>query len=96
MQRTGDHAVKGEILAIIEVECELEATPALSDSLADLGVDSMSVICAIHALEDRFGIDIPLDVSLTEFRTVGDIVAEVERMVVERDGGQSRTPTRVR
>ena len=73
--------MKSEILQIIQRECELEATPAFSDALADLGVDSFAVICAVQALEERFEIQIPLDADLAEFNTVGDIVAMVEQLM---------------
>lgn len=72
-----------EILEIIREECELSSTPAPADALADLGADSMAVICAIQALEDRFGIEIPLDVDLAAFRTVGDLAETVRRMAEE-------------
>lgn len=72
--------MKEEILAIIRKECELDVTPAPPDLLTDLDTDSLSIVCAIHALEDRFEIDIPMDVDLSEFRTVGELVATVESL----------------
>ena len=83
----GDHEMKNEILTILEVECELKATPASSDRLTDLGVDSLAIVCAVQALEDRFNIDIPVDTDLSEFRTVGDIVAAVERVAENANAG---------
>jgi acyl carrier protein len=43
---------------------------------ADLGVDSMTMLDAIVALEDRFGVLIPDD-EWPRFSTVGDLVAHL-------------------
>ena len=54
-----------------------------SDLVADLGFDSLQVLEVIAELEDRFDISIPLnDVPTT--RTVGQVVAQVARLVEER------------
>ena len=54
-----------------------------SDLVADLGFDSLQVLELIAELEDRFDISIPLnDVPTT--RTVGQVVAQVARLVEER------------
>ena len=89
-------AVRQEILAILKEECELEATPALSETLADMGVDSMAIVCAIHALEERFEIDIPLEVDLTRFRTVGELVEAVEGLVGNPGRGGAAPPPTLR
>lgn len=52
--------------------------------LADLGFDSLQVLELVGELEDRFNIAVPLN-SLTHIRTVGQIAAEVHRLVVEQD-----------
>jgi acyl carrier protein len=52
-------------------ECEL---------LADLGFDSLQVLELVGELEDHFNIAVPLN-SLTHIRTVGQITAEVRRLV---------------
>ena len=58
--------------------------PALdSDLVADLGFDSLQILEVIAELEDRFDISIPLnDVPAT--RTVGQVVAQVARLVEDR------------
>jgi len=54
-----------------------------SDLVADLGFDSLQILEVIAELEDRFDISIPLnDVPTT--RTVGQVVAQVARLVEER------------
>ena len=79
--------MRDEILAIIQEEFEFDAPPDPTERLAELRVDSMAVVCAIQALEERFGIDIPLDVDFSRFETVGDIVGTVERIAAESGSG---------
>ena len=60
-----------------------------SDLVADLGFDSLQVLELIAELEDRFDISIPLnDVPTT--RSVGQVVAQVSRLVDERAGAPGR------
>ena len=55
--------------------------PALTSALlADLGFDSLQVLELVGELEDHFNIAVPLN-ALTHIRTVGEIVAEVRRLV---------------
>ena len=61
----------------------IEPTPT-SELMADLGFDSLLVLELVGELEDRFSISVPLN-SLTHIRTVGQIVAEVRRLVGERE-----------
>lgn len=51
--------------------------------LADLGYDSMRVLELVGELEERFDISVPLN-RLTHIRTVGHVVAEVERLIGEQ------------
>jgi acyl carrier protein len=44
----------------------------------DLGIDSMTLLEAIVAIEDRFGVLIPDD-DWAQFSTVGDLVEYLER-----------------
>ena len=75
-----------------EVLCELlqpfnSAGVALqpnTDISADLNIDSVSVMDFVMEVEDRFDIDIPLNV-LSETRTLNDLVA-----VVEGKGGKGK------
>ena len=53
-----------------------------SELLADLGFDSLQVLELVGELEDHFNIAVPLN-SLTHIRTVGQIAAEVRRLVAE-------------
>jgi acyl carrier protein len=62
-----------------------------SDLVADLGFDSLQVLELIAELEDRFDISIPLnDVPTT--RSVGQVVAQVSRLVDAKAGTPGRPP----
>ena len=83
--------MREEILRIIARECSLEETPALSTPLSHLDADSIDVISAIHALEERFGIEIPLQSEALGVESVGDVVRTVTRQIAHREG---RAPLR--
>jgi acyl carrier protein len=75
-----------------EVLCELlqpfnsagVALQPTTDISTDLNIDSVSVMDFVMEVEDRFDIDIPLNV-LSETRTLSDLVA-----VVEGKGGKGK------
>ena len=81
MSRDNVAIMRDEILQVLAMECGLETIPALATSLSDLATDSLDVICAVNALEDRFDIKIPFDGNSTNVETVGDIVTMVERLI---------------
>ena len=81
--------MREEILRIIARECGLAALPALSAPIASLESDSIDLICAVSALEERFELELPLDSAETDMETVGDIVGMVERLAA-RGGDVSR------
>lgn len=83
--------MKEEVLRIIARECGLEETPSLSIPLSSLDADSIDIISAIDALEERFGIEFPLEPEATGIESVGDVVATVERQMAAREAG---TPPR--
>jgi acyl carrier protein len=58
-----------------------------SEWLDELGIESLGVIEMIFELEDRFGIEIPVNANTAgkEFKTVGDIVLIVEKLVAAKD-----------
>ena len=76
--------MKEEVLRIIAKECNLAQTPALTTPLANLDADSIDVISAIGALEERFGIEFPLESEAGGIERVGDVVTTVERQVALR------------
>jgi len=60
----------------------IDPTPE-RELMADLGYDSLLVLELVGELEDHFDIAVPLN-NLTHIRTVGQIVAEVRRLVAEQ------------
>lgn len=83
--------MKDEVLQVIATECDLDEVPALSDSLSDIAVTSIGLICIVDALEARFDIEIPFDGNVTDVVTAGDIVALVEQLVAIEDPDQGWT-----
>ncbi len=55
-------------------------------SLADLKIESLSVVEIIFALEEKFGIEIPFEANqqVVKFETVGDVVKAVEELVAAK------------
>ena len=54
--------------------------------LEDLAIDSLSVIEVLFAVEDEFKVTVPSEPagSQTEMKTVGDLVAYVEKLIAEQ------------
>jgi acyl carrier protein len=55
-----------------------------TDLAADLNVDSVAAMDVIMEIEDRFGIDIPINL-VSDITTVADLVALVERQINSRE-----------
>ena len=53
-----------------------------TDMIADLGLDSLKVMKIVETVEDSFDISIPLNI-LPEVRTVGDFVAQIQKIAGE-------------
>src|SRR3954447_4636035 len=58
-----------------------------TDLAADLNVDSVAAMDLIMEIEDRFEIDIPINL-VSDMTTVADLVALVERQLKTRDRAQ--------
>jgi acyl carrier protein/nodulation protein F len=63
------------------------ATLQGSDWLDELGIESLEAVEMIFELEDRFGIEIPVNANNTGevFKTVADVVRLVEELVAAKD-----------
>jgi acyl carrier protein len=55
-----------------------------TDLAADLNVDSVAAMDLIMEIEDRFEIDIPINL-VSDMTTVADLVAVVERQIKARE-----------
>ena len=74
-----------DTIAILARLCRRPIAPASdSELMADLGFDSLQVLELVGELEDHFQVAVPLN-SLTHIRTVGQIAAEVRRLVAQRE-----------
>jgi nodulation protein F len=63
------------------------ATLQASDWLDELGIESLEAVEMIFELEDRFGIEIPVNANNSDqvFKTVNDVVHLVEKLVAAKD-----------
>lgn len=57
----------------------------LSESLDNLGLDSMEVVSLIFDIEEKFNIQIPLNANMDiEGKTVADLIQAVDRLVAAK------------
>jgi acyl carrier protein len=74
-------AIKQIVVEILARRKKADPSSIRPDTtLASLGIDSLEGLEVIFALEDRFGISISDD-DATAMKTVGEVVAGVERYV---------------
>jgi acyl carrier protein len=84
-----DQSSSDEMIAAIRVELEKIAPEVSVDSLsldtdiATLGIESVTMLELIAALEERFGIELPDD-ELTTLDTLGDVIALLQRHIAAR------------
>jgi acyl carrier protein len=74
-----------QIVELLVEKYGVDASKISPDAtLADLGLDSLSVAELVFDIEDLFGIEVKPDDA--EFKTLGDAVALVDRYVAAKDG----------
>jgi acyl carrier protein len=57
----------------------------LSESLDNVGLDSMEVVSLIFDIEEKFNIDIPVNANMDiDSKTVADLVQAVDRLVAAK------------
>jgi acyl carrier protein len=57
----------------------------LSESLDNLGLDSMEVVALIFDIEEKFDIQIPLNANMDiESKTLADLIQAVDRLVAAK------------
>lgn len=81
-------AVAAGVMEIIALKTKRDPADLQgSEWLDELGIESLAVVEMIFELEDRFGIEIPVNANNAgqEFKTVGDVVLLVEKLVAEKD-----------
>jgi acyl carrier protein len=59
----------------------------LSESLNNVGLDSMEVVSLIFDIEEKFNIQIPLNANMDiESKTVADLIQSVDQLVAAKVG----------
>ncbi|MGB8041053.1 MAG: phosphopantetheine-binding protein [Pseudolabrys sp.] len=60
-------------------------TLELSESLDNLGLDSMEVVSLIFDIEEKFNIQIPINANMDiESKTLADLIQAVDRLVADK------------
>ena len=80
-----DEAILSGVTAVLERynQARHPIVPT-TDLAADLNVDSVAAMDLIMEIEDRFEIDIPINL-VSDMSTVADLVAVVERQIETRE-----------
>lgn len=79
-----------KVIAILAEQAMLETSDvALENSLDDLGIDSMSLVESIFAIEEAFDITVPFNAnnpseSAFDISTVASIIAAVDKLKAEQ------------
>jgi acyl carrier protein len=82
---TDGNRVLGEVTALLErYNSAGKPIEPATDLAADLNVDSVAAMDLIMEIEDRFEIDIPINL-VSDMSTVADLVALVERQLNSRE-----------
>jgi acyl carrier protein len=77
-------AVSERLVAIVRGHVEDHVPITAESTMAgDLGLDSLGLMEILAEIEDSFGIRVP-DTALPELRTVGDVIATLERHLTEK------------
>ena len=83
-------SLQDQVIAIIAEQALLEpADVKPTDTLEDLGIDSMGVVESIFAIEEAFDISVPFNANTPEqsdfdISSVASIIAGIERLKAEQ------------
>ncbi|HOV04183.1 MAG TPA: phosphopantetheine-binding protein [Kaistiaceae bacterium] len=84
-----DAALEERIAAIVVREGMVDREKLVPDAtLEDLGVDSVEVVMILNGIEEEFGIYVPIDETMSEVRTVGDLLGVITTLVQKKAAGQ--------
>jgi acyl carrier protein len=78
-----------EILDVVAQKALIDRSKLTPEvNLADLSVSSLDMVEVIFALEDKFGVELPFNANTSagEFKTVGDVIAMVEKQLAQKQG----------
>lgn len=90
-------SMESDILDIIAKQANIDRAKLARDAnMADLDIQSLDVVEIIFALEEKFDITVPYNANDPSggtagvaFKTVGDVVDAVEKLVAEQKGAKS-------
>lgn len=83
-------SVQDRIIRIIADQAMIEPSDvALTDTMEDLGIDSMALVECIFALEEEFDIEVPFNAnepgkSDFDISSVTSVIAGVERLIADQ------------
>ncbi|WP_439121255.1 acyl carrier protein [Marivita sp.] len=84
--------VQDKVIRIIAEQAMIEPSDvALTDTMQDLGIDSMGLVECIFALEEAFDIEVPFNANEPEksdfdISSVATVVAGVEGLIARQKG----------
>ncbi len=83
MVRPDADRVGDDVVTVLRGVCRRPIEPSAHTALAaDLGFDSLQTLEFVAALEDRFGITVPIE-QVPRIQTVGEVVACVQTLLAE-------------
>ena len=79
---TSDAEIRNRVIAVVTKEAMIDAEKLTPDALlADLNIDSIDMVMMLQGLEEEFGIYIPVEKSMAELKTVGDLLSFIETQI---------------
>jgi acyl carrier protein len=76
--------LRRSLLAIVAEEGMVKDRELTSETrLDELGIESADFVMILMAIEEKFGVYVPVDESLTEAKTVGELLDVVVRHIDE-------------
>lgn len=90
-------SVESDVLDIIAKQANIDRAKLTRDAnMAELDIQSLDVVEIIFALEEKFDITVPYNANDpsgaaagVSFKTIGDVIDAVEKLVAEQKGAKS-------
>jgi acyl carrier protein len=85
-------AVKAKVIRIIAEQALLDVSDiSLTQTMEDLGIDSLGLVESIFAIEEAFDMDVPFNANEPEksdfdISSVAAIITAVEKLVADQNG----------
>ena len=83
---TAAKSIEDRIIDIVVREGMIEREKLVPEAtLEDLGVDSVEVVMVLNGLEEEFDIYVPVDETMSEVRTVGDLLDAIKDLIEKNE-----------